>query len=78
MGDLRSVKAQILEALGHPEADEGLYFSNLYILHEEDERPRVTGSPLDIGQAVDELAAEGKVTLDNSGPEMVVFLGTKS
>lgn len=74
MGNLREVKSQILTALAHPEAEEGLYFSNLYILHEEDERPRVDASPLDIGKAVDELVAEGKVTVDEAGPEMVVFL----
>ena len=78
MSNMQSLKSQILDALNHPEADEGLYFSNLYILHEEDERPRVAGSPLDIGKAVDELAAEGKITVDDSGPEVVVMLAKQS
>ena len=38
---LQSVKDQILLALGHPEAEEGLYFRNLCIGHEADERPIV-------------------------------------
>jgi len=74
MGNIKSIKEQILRALCHAEAEEGLYFSNLYILHEEDERPRVDGSPIDIGKAIDELAAEGKVTIDDSGEEAVVML----
>ena len=74
MGSLSDIKSQILAVLAHPEADEGLYFSNLYILHEEDERPRVNGSPMDIGKALDELAAEGKVAIDDSGAEQVVTL----
>jgi len=74
---LSEIKSQVLEALAHPEADEGLYFSNLYILHEEDERPRVSGSPIDIGKAIDELASEGKVTIDDSGAEAVVMLISK-
>ena len=74
MGDIKGIKEQILTVLRHAEAEEGLYFSNLYILHEEDERPRVEGSPLDIGKAIDELAAEGKVEIDDSGEEAVVIL----
>lgn len=74
MADINQVKSEIIAALQHPEADEGLYFSNLFQLHEEDERPRVSGSPLEIGKALSELASEGKVTLDESGPETIVFL----
>ena len=37
------IKAQILQALAHPEAEEGLYFRNFVHLHEEDEREAVEG-----------------------------------
>lgn len=74
MSTLELIKEQILQALSHPEGEDGLYFSNLYILHEEDERPRVSGSPIDIGKAVEQLLAERKVKVDDSGEEAIICL----
>ena len=74
MGEISKIKFQIVEALSHPEAEEGLYFSNLFNLHEEDERPRVSGSPMEIDKALAELVDEGKVRLDESGPESIAYL----
>ena len=31
------IKREILAALSHPEAEDGLYFNNLIIVHEEEE-----------------------------------------
>ncbi len=74
---LGDVKSQILEALRHPEAEEGLYFRNFYHLHEEDERPAVQAEEADILDALRELVGAGKVKLDESGPEAVFTLAQK-
>ncbi|MBN8549016.1 MAG: hypothetical protein J0M12_06855 [Deltaproteobacteria bacterium] len=74
---LGDVKSQILEALRHPEAEEGLYFRNFYHLHEEDERPAVQAEEADILDALRELVGAGKVKLDESGPEAVFTLVQK-
>ncbi len=66
------VRTQVLSALQHPEAEEGLYLENFHHLHEEDERKPVVGSELEILDALKELIAEGKVKADESG-EAVVF-----
>lgn len=72
--NLGEVKSQILEALRHPEAEEGLYFRNFYHLHEEDERPAVQAEESDILDALRELVGAGKVVLDETGPEAVFSL----
>ena len=69
-----AVKTQILVALRHPEAEEGLYFRNFYHLHEEDERPAVLAKEDEILDALKELVMDGKVILDQSGPEAVFSL----
>ncbi|HQH26239.1 MAG TPA: hypothetical protein PLP17_02495 [Oligoflexia bacterium] len=66
------VKQQVLNALTHPEAEEGLYLDNFYYLHEEDERPRVEASDLEILDALKALIEEDKVIADESG-ESVIF-----
>jgi hypothetical protein len=38
-----SIREQIVAALSHPEAEDGLYFNNLIVVHEEEERPIVEG-----------------------------------
>ncbi len=53
--DLKPVKAQILDVLAHPEADEGLYFRNFTQLHEVDERPKVNAEEAEILDALQEL-----------------------
>lgn len=78
MSDDRSqLKAQILDVLRHPEAEEGLYFRNFYHLHEEDERPAVNADEIDILDALKELVDEGDVVLDESGPEAVFCLAQR-
>ncbi|RMD85873.1 MAG: hypothetical protein D6808_04460 [Candidatus Dadabacteria bacterium] len=68
------IKAQILRALTHPEAEDGLYFRNLYNLHEVDERLPVSGSKDEIMEALEELVREGKVHMTTSGDETVYCL----
>lgn len=76
--DLKKIKYQILEALQHPEAEEGLYFRNFYHLHEEDERTAVEADEVSILDALRELMEEGKVQMDESGSEAVFQLATTS
>lgn len=73
-----NVKSQILSALSHPEAEEGLYFRNFYHLHEEDERPAVVADQLSILDALKDLIADGSVKIDETGPEAVFMLGRHS
>ena len=64
------IREQILAALRHPEAEEGLYFRNFFHLHEEDERPSVIGEQAAILAALEELVAEGLVSmLPSAGSE---------
>lgn len=65
------IKTQILTALSHPEAAEGLYFRNLWHLHEEDERPAVEANEVDILDALKELISEGRVSMDETGKEVI-------
>lgn len=58
------IKDQIINALSHEEAEEGLYFHNFFELCEEDERPPVGGREEDILDALNELIKEGKVAID--------------
>lgn len=68
------VKQQIMQALQHPEAEEGLYFRNFANLHEEDERPAVEGDQLEILDALKELIDEGVVTVTEGEEELVFAL----
>lgn len=67
------IKAQILEALNHPEAEEGLYFRNFTNLHEEDERQIIEGDELEILDALRELIDEERVRVDETGKEVIFF-----
>jgi hypothetical protein len=71
LSDKNSVKVQILAALDHPEAEEGLYFRNFFHLHEEDERPAVEADQVDVLDALKELIAEGRVLMVEEGEEAV-------
>lgn len=59
----RAMREQILAALRHPEAEEGLYFRNFFHLHEEDERPAVIGEQSEILKVLKDLVAEGIVSM---------------
>ena len=73
-GHLGSIKQNILRSLAHPEAEDGLYFRNFICLHEEDERPSVSGTQVEILDALQELLRDGQVDMDESGPEVIFFL----
>lgn len=68
--DLQQVKTQILAALEHPEASDGLYFRNFYHLDDEDERPVVEADEASIFDALAELIAEGRVTVGEHAQEV--------
>lgn len=68
------VRDQILAALSHPEAEEGLYFENLAVVHEEEERPAVVGNDYEILTAIADLIREGKIVADDSGEKPVFRL----
>ena len=68
------VKTQILEALNHPEADEGLYFRNFLYLHEEDERLPVQADEAELLDALKELIHEGRVVMSEERDEMIFRL----
>lgn len=67
-------KQQILAALSHPEAEEGLYFQNLYALHEDEERPAVESSQQEILDALKDLIREKKVRVNNEGESPIFFV----
>jgi hypothetical protein len=69
-----AIKTQILAALGHPEASDGLYFRNLWHLHEEDERAPVEGDEVSILDALKELIELGQVEMDETGKEVIFKL----
>jgi hypothetical protein len=71
---LKRIKQEILRALSHDEAEEGLYFSNLYHLHEEDERPAVEGSEDEIAAAISSLLAEGRILQEDAQGEAIYRL----
>ncbi len=76
-GDLTDVKLQIIRALEHPEAQEGLYFRNFYALHEEDERSAVEANQVDILDALKELMHEGSVVMEEGGSEAIFQLAKR-
>lgn len=74
MDETGQTKQDILQALAHPEACEGLYFRNFAHLHEEDERPVVRGNQEQILEALRELIDEGKVRVSEEAEELIFFL----
>ena len=60
------VKSQILAVLLHPEAEDGLYFSNFIHLHEEDERPAVSADEETLLEALKLLVSEGRVRVEET------------
>jgi hypothetical protein len=68
------IKRQIIAALSHPEAEDGLYFNNLIIVHEEEERPIVEGEEAQVQAALDELVREGSITVTPTTQEHIYRL----
>jgi DNA-binding TFAR19-related protein (PDSD5 family) len=69
-----AIKSDILEALAHPEASEGLYLDNLQVVHEEEDRSPVRGDQLEVLDALKDLIHDGKVKTDESGEKVIFFL----
>jgi hypothetical protein len=74
--DMERIKKEIIAALSHPEAQDGLYFRNFIALHEEDERQAVQGDEIDVLDALRELIEQGEVVMDESGSEAVFQLSS--
>jgi len=72
-----SIKAQIVAALSHPEAEDGLYFNNLIVVHEEEERPIVEGSEADILGVLDTLIQSGAVSVEGEGEQRIYHLARR-
>lgn len=68
------IRKQVLAALSHPEAEDGLYFNNLIVVHEEEERPIVEGDEAAIRAALKEMIAEGVVRSSGEGAQEIFEL----
>lgn len=77
-GTLDDIKAQLIETLSHPEASDGLYLRNFFHMHEEDERPRVSGTGHQIMDALNALVQDGDVRLSEVDGSIVFMLARKS
>ncbi len=62
-----SIEEQILAALGHVEGEDGLYFNNLVVVHEEEERPVVNGDDSEVRSALQKLIIGGIIKSDGDG-----------
>lgn len=63
-----------MAALSHPEAEDGLYFNNLIIVHEEEERPIVEGDETAILQVLDDMVVEGTLAVTGEGSQRIYML----
>jgi hypothetical protein len=68
------IKKQIEAALSHSEAEDGLYFNNLIVVHEEEERPIVVGEESEILAALNEMIDQGRVIVTPSASEKIYRL----
>lgn len=65
------IREQILAALKHPEAEDGLYFNNLIVVHEEEERPIVEGAEMEVQKVLDTMVEEGELTVVGEGSQRI-------
>lgn len=72
MPNPETIKNQIVEALSHPEAEDGLYFNNLIVVHEEEERAIVAGDEREIRSALEQLKQAGRIEVLGDG-EAAIF-----
>ncbi|MGA1191475.1 MAG: hypothetical protein ACO3XO_04260 [Bdellovibrionota bacterium] len=70
----QTTREDILTALSHPEASDGLYLDNLQVVHEEEDRLPVRGTQLEILDALKGLIEEGKVRTNDSGEKVIFYL----
>lgn len=68
------IKSQIIAALSHPEAEQGLYLDNLLYVHEDEERPLVDAEQEDVLDCLKDLISEGKVKMDDEGEKIIFML----
>lgn len=68
------IKKEILQALKHPEAEDGLYFNNLIAVHEEEERTCVQGDDLQVLDALFELIQSGLIVTSQKDGNTVFHL----
>ena len=72
--DSNSIRKQIIAALSHPEAEDGLYFNNLIVVHEEEERPIVEGNEAEIMAVLNKMVQEGLVSASGIGSQQIFTL----
>jgi hypothetical protein len=68
------IRKQILAALSHPEAEDGLYFNNLIVVHEEEERPIVEGDEGVIRATLAEMVKDGLIRSTGEGTQEIFSL----
>ena len=71
------IRDQIVAALSHPEAEDGLYFNNLIVVHEEEERPIVEGDETVILQVLEDMRSEGLICVSGDGNQRIYALVTQ-
>jgi hypothetical protein len=71
---LEQIKSDILSALSHVEAEDGLYLENLEVVHEAEERLPVRGSQQEILEALHALIQEGLVRTNEESGRVIFFL----
>jgi hypothetical protein len=71
-----SIRDQIVAALSHSEAEDGLYFNNLIVVHEEEERPIVEGDEAQILKVLEEMISDGTVRSTGEGTQRIFELVT--
>jgi hypothetical protein len=69
-----AIEQQIRAALTHVEAEEGLYFNNLIVVHEEEERPIVVGDESEVREALEALVSKGEVKVTGEGDQRIYTL----
>lgn len=73
-----SIEEQIIAALAHVEGEEGLYFNNLVVVHEEEERPVVSGDDVEVRAALSRLLKSGSIVSSGSGETTIYRLANQS
>jgi hypothetical protein len=71
------IRDQIVAALSHHEAEDGLYFNNLIVVHEEEERPIVEGDETAILQVLEDMRSEGLICVSGDGNQRIYALVTQ-
>lgn len=72
--NIKKVKEEILAALNHQEAEDGLYFRNFFNMHEADERQGVHADEKFIIKTLNDLIKEDKVKLDVFDGDVIFLL----